>query len=131
MLLMFDTRSRCSPTVAERLRTASRSTATSARRRSASARGCGAGGSDAMTPRYRPRRRGRATVSEGHAELQREDEGIVEVARRARIQDALDVGLEVEPRQHVDAVVQLEDHLVDLTRLTGRFLRAALRGAEM
>ena len=57
MLLMFHTSSRCSATVADRFRTASRRTAASARRRSSSARGSACGVSDDMASgqgRYTP-----------------------------------------------------------------------------
>src|SRR2546427_7569501 len=47
-----------------------------------------------------------ATPSERRPELEAEHEGITELVRGARVDDPLDVGLHVEPRQHGDAVVE-------------------------
>src|SRR2546426_6976718 len=47
-----------------------------------------------------------ATPSERPPELEAEHEGITELVRGARVDDPLDVGLHVEPRQHGDAVVE-------------------------
>src|ERR1043165_2141837 len=50
--------------------------------------------------------------SEGHPEPQTQHERVAELVRRARVDDPLDVGLQVEPRQRVPTVVELEHCLV-------------------